>query len=188
MSNKILASDSVVLFADLQENIIGLTKTNPEKLIRKNALALAKLAKLFDIPAIATMVGGEKAPELIGEVEEGYGPIEVFLRSTADSFQNEAIRAKLASLGRKTLLIGGVATEIVVTLAALGGVDNGYRVYVLPDISGSPSDRTEAAAMARLAAAGVSVTTVLTLSGELAGDFTSEKGQQARGILFGLVS
>ena len=71
--SSIVASEVVVVFCDLQENIIGLSETNPEKTIRKSALALGKLCKVFGIPAIATMVGGEKPPTLVDEVEEGYG-------------------------------------------------------------------------------------------------------------------
>jgi nicotinamidase-related amidase len=188
MSNsRILASDAVVLFADLQTGIADLPLTIPEARLRKGVLAMAKLAKLFDIPAIATIVGGDGTARLFPEIEEGYGPIDLFVRTTADSFQNEAIKGKLELLGRQTLLICGVATELAVSLPAMSGVDLGYRTYAVMDACGGVTERTEQAAIRRIAAAGGSFTSAFTLAGELAGDFREEKGQQARGIIFSLV-
>jgi nicotinamidase-related amidase len=185
--SRIDATDAIVLFADLQFGIADLPLTvSPEKL-RKGVLALAKLAKLFDIPAIAAVVAGDGTGKLIPEVEQGYGPIEVFTRTTADSFKNDAIVEKLASFGRKTLLICGVATELAVSLPAMSGVDAGYRTYVVLDACGGISERTEQAALRRIEAAGGLVTSAFTLAGELAGDFREEKGQHAREIIFGLV-
>jgi nicotinamidase-related amidase len=176
-----------VFFADLQFGIADLPLTiSPEKL-GKGVLALAKLAKLFEIPAIAAVVAGDGTGRLIPEVEQGYGPIEVFARTTADSFRNQAIVEKLASFGRKTLLISGVATELAVSLPAMSGVDAGYRTYVVLDACGGISERTEQAALQRIRGAGGSVTSAFTLAGELAGDFREEKGQRAREIIFGLV-
>ncbi len=95
--------------------------------------------------------------------------------------------AKLESLGRKTLLISGVATELAVSLPAMSGVDAGYRTYVVLDACGGISERTEDAALGRIEAAGGLVTSAFTLAGELAGDFREEKGQRAREIIFSLV-
>ena len=185
--SRILATDAIVLFADLQFGIADLPLTVSPERLRKGVLALAKLAKLFEIPAIAAVVAGDGTGKLIPELEEGYGPIEVFTRTTADSFSNDDIVAKLASFGRKTLLISGVATELAVSLPAMSGVDAGYSTYVVLDACGGISERTEEAALRRIQAAGGSVTSAFTLAGELAGDFREEKGQHAREIIFSLV-
>jgi hypothetical protein len=51
-SSRIDASDSIILFADLQAGIIELARTNPISRLISAVSGLAKLAKLFDIPAV----------------------------------------------------------------------------------------------------------------------------------------
>jgi hypothetical protein len=49
-------STTVILFADLQAGIIELAATNELSRLRRAVSALAKLARLFDIPAVVTTV------------------------------------------------------------------------------------------------------------------------------------
>jgi nicotinamidase-related amidase len=182
---RIEPNDSIILFADLQEGIADLPlNVTPERL-RKGVRGLAKLAKLFDIPVIVTAVAGpEGAAKILPEIEEELGPIPTTYRTTADSFLNEEILSAVAASGRKTVLISGVATELAVQLPALTGVDLGYRTFVVVDACGALSDRTENAALNRITAHGGSTTVVMTLAGELAGDFREPKAQAAVGIIF----
>jgi hypothetical protein len=73
----------------------------------------------------------------------------------------------IKATGRKTLLISGVATELAVQLPALTAAEQGYRVYVVLDACGGMSERTEQAALLRLAKAGATTVSVMTLAGEL---------------------
>jgi nicotinamidase-related amidase len=97
---------------------------------------------------------------------------------------NEEIVAAIKATGRKTLLISGVATELAIQLPALTACDLGYRVYVVIDACGGMSERTEQAALFRMSRAGAIPVSVMTLAGELAGDFREPKAQQAIGILY----
>ena len=51
-------SDAIVLFADLQAGIIERAATNDLASLRRTVAALAKLAQLFEIPAIVTTAPG----------------------------------------------------------------------------------------------------------------------------------
>jgi nicotinamidase-related amidase len=188
-TSRIVASDSIILFADLQEGIADLPlNVTPERL-RKGVRGLAKLAKLFDIPVIVTAVAGEEGKaKILPEIAEELGELPTHFRTTADSFLNEEILNAVKASGRKTILISGVATELAVQLPALTGVDLGYRTFVVVDACGGMSDRTEHAAMNRITAHGGSTTVVMTLAGELAGDFRDPKAQQAIGIIFSMAT
>lgn len=185
-SSRIVASDSIILFADLQDGIADLPLTMPLERLKKGVLSLARLAKLFDIPAIVTAVGGAEPPKIMKEIEDGMGPLPTHIRTTADSFLNEAIADEIKKSGRKTILISGVATELAVQLPALTGVDLGYRTFVVVDACGGTSERTEQAALHRIIANGGSTACVMGLAGELAGDFREAKAQEAIGILFSM--
>lgn len=186
-SSRIVASDTLVLFADLQEGIADLPLTISMDRLKKGVRALAKLAKLFDIPAIVTAVPGETGQAVIlPEIAEELGPLPTYFRTTADSFLNPEIAAAIQASGRKTILISGVATELAVQLPALTGVDLGYRTFVVIDACGGTSERTEQAALSRITSHGGSVVPLITLAGELAGDFREPKAQAAIGILFSM--
>jgi isochorismate hydrolase len=187
-SSRIEAEDAVILFADLQQGIVELARTNPLEQLRKSVLALAKLAKLFVIPAFVSGIQGEdgSAAKMLPEIGEGLGDLPTHHRTMCDSMRSEEILGALENTGRKTLLISGVATELAVQLAALTAADLGYRVLVVLDACGGISERTEQAALLRMAKAGVTTISVMTLAGEIAGDFRQPKAQQAIGILYGM--
>jgi nicotinamidase-related amidase len=152
--------------------------------------ALAKLAKLFEMPVIISGIRGEDGSDakVLSEIGEALGELPTHHRTTCDSFLNEDIVAAIEATGRKTLLISGVATELAVQLPALTASDHGYRVFVVLDACGGMSERTEQAALLRMAKAGVTTVSVMTLAGELAGDLRQPKAQKAVGILYEMAS
>jgi nicotinamidase-related amidase len=154
--------------------------------LTKGVLALSKLAKLFEMPVFVSGIRGEDGSpaRVIPQIAEGSGEFLIHHRTTCDSFLNGEIVSAIETTGRKTLLISGVATELAVQLAALTASDLGYSVYVVVDACGGMSERTEDAALRRLARAGATTVAVMTLAGELAGDLRDAKAQQAIGIMY----
>jgi len=186
-TSRINPEDTIILFADLQEGIADLHLTVTAGALAKGVRGLAKLAKLFEIPVIVTAVAGEEGKaKILPEIGEELGALPTYFRTTADSFLNEPILEAVKASGRKTILIAGVATELAVLLPALTGIDLGYRTFVVLDACGGTSQRTEQAALARIAAHGGSVVPVISLAGELAGDFSQPKAQAAIGIIFAM--
>jgi nicotinamidase-related amidase len=183
-----IASDAILLIADLQAGIADLALTLPEPQLKRNVAALLKLASIFEIPLIVTVVpGADGTPSpLMAEVEAGRRGAPLFIRTTPNSMNDAEIRAALESSGRRTLLVSGAATEVAVQLPSLTAAAEGFDVHVIVDACGGVSPRTEDAALRRLSQAGVKTTSLPTLIGELAGDFTLPKGQQAIGVLFEL--
>jgi hypothetical protein len=186
LDSKIDPNDCLVLMADLQEGIANLPLTISQAQLRKGVRGLAKLAKLFAMPVIVTAVRQDGEAKILPEIGEELGELPVHYRTTADSFLNETIREAVRDSSRKTILIAGVATELAVQLPALSGVDLGYRTLVVIDACGSINTRTEQAALHRIVQNGGSVVSVLTLAGELAGDFGQPTGQQAIGVIFSM--
>ena len=187
--SKIDVSDTLVLFADLQAGIADLPLTVPYARLQKGVLALSRLAHVFGMPAIVSAVKGQDGSpaQIMPEIAQGLGELPIHYRTTADSFENEAIKQAIEATGRKTILIAGAATEVAVQLPALSGSDLGYHVFLVIDAVAGISERTEDAALRRIAQAGASTVSVATLSGELAGDFSQPTAQQAVGILFEMV-
>ncbi len=187
-TSRIDPADVIIMFADLQAGIVELTQTNPISRLKSAVLALAKLARLFEMPVVVSGIMGEDGSpaKVIPEIGQALGELPTHHRTTCDSFLNPSIMAAIEATGRKTLLISGVATELAVQLPALTASDLGYRVYVVLDACGGMSERTEQAALLRMTKGGATTVSVMTLAGEIAGDFRDGKAQQAIGILYGM--
>ena len=117
-----IASETILLLADLQGGIADLPLTMPQDRLKKNVAALLKLAAIFDIPMVVTVVPGAdgKPSPLMTEVEAGMTG-NIFVRTTPNSMNDPAIRSAIESSRRKVLVISGVATEVAVQLPALNG-------------------------------------------------------------------
>jgi nicotinamidase-related amidase len=177
--------DAVVLFADLQEGIVERARTIDRESLGLGVSGLAKLAKIFELPVIVTTVpGGDGGPAiLIPEIEAVLGPVNRMQRLTTDLFDNETIRKAVEATERKTLLIAGVATEVAVQRPSLSAARHGYTVHVVLDACAGISTRSEQASLHRLVQAGVVLTSVASLAGELAADFSQPRAQQAISVL-----
>jgi len=182
------ARDAIVLFADLQAGIVERTATNPLDRLKRAVGGLAKLARLLEIPVIVTGVLGEDGTpaRIIPEIAAGFGEMPIFHRTRCDSLADDKIVSAIKTTGRRTLLISGVATELAVQLPALSAADQGYNAYTVLDACGGMSERSEQAALLRMSKAGVTAVSVMTLAGELAGDFREPKAQQAIEIVYAM--
>jgi nicotinamidase-related amidase len=180
---------TVVLFADLQAGIIERTVTNDLAHLRRAVSALAKLARLFDIPVIVTTAPTSQGPARVTpEIAAVLGELPHYTRSSTDAFLHAPTREAIAKTKRSAVLIAGVATEIIVQHSALSAATQGLHVHVVIDACGGLSPRTEDAALRRLVQAGVTTTSIPSVAGQLAGELTQPKGMQALGIFYEMAS
>ena len=143
-----------------------------------NALRLAKIAALVDVPTWGT----EQNPSKLGEnpaelralcrrtlakmhfsgVEEGLGE---WLRAPAKAPQGNArslpkhLQKPAAAEERNTIVVAGCEAHVCLLQTALGLLGAGRDVYVVENASGSRRPSDHAAAMRRLAQAGATVVT-----------------------------
>lgn len=163
---KLNTNDVIIVLADLQpEILVAANKTNPENNLRRAASILNEGAKVLNIPIFLSAVSlqPDTDPNLIEELN-----IHPFVvRSTAGVFDHEESKQLISNYKRKTIVLGGVATELAVLQAALGARRLGYTVYLLTDLCGGLSDRTEQAVFRQLEAVGVIPSSVAALLSSL---------------------
>jgi nicotinamidase-related amidase len=159
MSAKIDPNDTLVLLIDLQAGIADKASTSSYKDLQKGVTALCRLARIFEMPVVVSAIHGPdgKEAKIMPEIKNALGELPVHYRTTADSLENEAIKAAVEATGRKTILISGAITEIAVQMPALSGTALGYRVFVVVEGVRGFSPRTEEAAFHRILQAGISV-------------------------------
>jgi len=175
-------NDVAVLFLDLQQEIMPNSATLPPERLRRTCGALAKLCALHELPAFLSIVS--RGGPFVLEVLEALGTPEQRPRTQTSAFADQRLVDALRSSGRNTLVLSGVASEIVVQRTAIDALAAGFKVMVAVDACGGVDTRTEQAAWQRIGAAGGVLTSVVNFAAELAGDITTERGGCTIGLMY----
>ncbi|QPZ37342.1 isochorismatase family protein [Paramicrobacterium chengjingii] len=163
------ADNSAMVLIDHEvgfSNLIG-SHTIDDNL--NGALALAKTAKLFELPMVVTS-GPEEAAAgpLYPELQEVLGDHPVVYRDPVfDAFDNAEFTAAVEATGRKKLVMAGIQTDVCLALTALTALNKGYEVYAVVDASAATTKETHDYAMQRMIQAGAIPVNWLAVGAEL---------------------
>lgn len=182
--NATLAESAAVLFVDHQVGTAERGQTADPIIVDKNAARLAKAAQIFDMPIVVSVVGLRGKPELTAELRAALGDeVALHERLGTDSLDDPTIAGILKETGRSTLLIAGIVTEIAVQRPALSAARHGFWAQVVLDACNGRTERSEHAALLRMNAAGVQLTSIPAILGELARDFADPRTAQLFGLM-----
>ena len=149
--------NSQLIFIDHQPQMAFGVQSIDRQLLKNNAVALAKAAKVFNIPTTITTVeteafSGHTYPELLAVFPEH----KILERSSMNSWDDQNVRDALAAAGRKKVVVSGNWTEVCnVTFALSAMLEGGYEIYMVADASGGTSKEAHDYAMQRMIQAGV---------------------------------
>jgi len=100
-----------------------------------------------------------------------------------NAFEDRAFREAVKKTGRKRLIIGGLHTEICLTLAVVQALKDGYDVMFVTDAVGGRSQVAHRTAIERMSHAGAVPSTSLAVVTELFRDWTSPLADKARQVI-----
>ncbi|WP_308364788.1 MULTISPECIES: isochorismate family cysteine hydrolase YcaC [unclassified Microbulbifer] len=167
---------AAVLLVDHQTGLLSLVRDiDPDK-FKNNVLALADLARYFELPTILTtsFEDGPNGP-LVPELKEQFPQAPYIARpGQINAWDNEDFVAAVEDTGRKQLIIAGVVTEVCVAFPALSAMEQGHEVFVITDASGTFNPLTRDAAWHRMAEAGVQLMTWFGAACELHRDWRND--------------
>ncbi|WP_179400924.1 hydrolase [Burkholderia guangdongensis] len=149
--------NSQIIFIDFQPQMAFGVQSIDRQTLKNNTVALAKAAKVFNIPATITTVetesfSGYAFPELL-DVFPDHPLLE---RTSMNSWDDQKVRDALAKNGRKKVVVAGLWTEVCNLTFALCAMDEGeYEIYMVADASGGTSKEAHDYAMQRMIQAGV---------------------------------
>lgn len=125
--------NAAVLLVDHQTGLLSLVRDiDPDK-FKNNVLALADLAKYFNLPTILTtsFEDGPNGP-LVPELKETFPKAPYIARpGQINAWDNEEFVKAVKATGKKQLIIAGVVTEVCVAFPALSAIAEGYEVFVV---------------------------------------------------------
>jgi nicotinamidase-related amidase len=181
-------ADSALLLIDHQTGTMQLIKNIPLDVAKRNTLALAKTAKILNMPVVLTSSQEQNAQgPLLPELEQIL-PDEFTARvkraGIVNAWNDPNFVAAVKKTGRKNLIMAGVTTDVCLVYPTISAVREGFNVQAVIDASGSPFDISEEMARRRMENEGVVLTATNTLMAELAQDWSRPEGGQLLGILF----
>ena len=179
-----LARTAAVLFVDHQHGIAENACTADRKSVDEAASKLAQIAQLYDMPVFVSAVPIAGEPKLTSGLEDALGnSVPIRPRGGTNALDDPDLAKALAATGRTTILIAGIVTEMAVERPALSAQSKGYRAQVVLDACNGKSERSERAALLRMTQAGVELTSVPAVIGELARDFNDPATKRAMPLL-----
>lgn len=173
---KLDKADAAVLLVDHQAGLLSLVRDFGPDQFTNNVLALADLAKYFELPTILTTSfesgpNGPLMPELVELFPDApYIPRPGQINAWDNADFVEAVR----KTGKKQLIIAGVVTEVCVAFPALSAIEEGFEVFVVTDASGTFNEITRDSAWSRMAEAGAQLVTWFAVACELHRDWRND--------------
>ncbi len=178
------SNKAAVLLVDHQTGLLSLVRDIDPDRFKNNVLALADLAKYFNLPTILT-TSFEEGPNgpLVPELKETFPDAPLIARpGQINAWDNEEFVQAVKATDKKQLIIAGVVTEVCVAFPALSALAEGFDVFVITDASGTFNELTRDSAWDRMSAAGAQLMTWFAVACELHRDWRNDV--QGLGQLF----
>jgi len=174
--------NAAMLLIDHQVGTMGWVKSIAFEEMKRNALMLAKAAKVLKLPVVLTSSMEEYAqgpllPELQTILPDEFAA-RIKRVGIVNAMDDANFAAAVKATGRKKLIVAGVTNDVCTVYPALSLVHNGYDVQVVADAGGSPTKMADDIAVRRMERSGVTITSTISLIAELAGNWTTPEGGQ----------
>jgi len=174
--NRLNKDDAAVLMVDHQAGLISLVQDYPPNEFKNNVLALADVAKFFNLPTILT-TSFEQGPNgpIVPELKEMFPDAPYIARpGQINAWDNEDFVAAVRATGKTQLIIAGIVTDVCVSFVALSALEAGFDVFVVTDASGTFDATVRAAAWDRMSAAGAQLVNWFAVACELHRDWRND--------------
>lgn len=168
--------NAAVLMVDHQAGLLSLVRDiDPDK-FKNNVMALADMAKYFNLPMILTtsFEDGPNGP-IVPELKEMFPDAPFIARpGQINAWDNEDFVKAIKATGKKQLIVAGVVTEVCVAFPVLSALEEGFEVFVITDASGTFNPITRDAAWDRMSQAGAQLMSWFGAACELHRDWRND--------------
>jgi len=174
--NKLDKDQAAVLLIDHQAGLLSLVRDFGPDEFKNNVLALADIAKFFNLPTILT-TSFEQGPNgpLVPELKKMFPDAPYIARpGQINAWDNADFVAAVKKTGRKQLIIAGVVTDVCVAFPALAAMEEGFEVFVVTDASGTFNTTVRDAAWSRMTQNGAHLMNWFSVACELHRDWRND--------------
>ncbi|HEY0962147.1 MAG TPA: hydrolase [Pseudomonadales bacterium] len=146
-----------LIFIDHQPQMAFGVQSIDRQTLKNNTVALAKAARIFNIPTTLTTVetesfSGHTYPELLAVFPD----LPLLERTSMNSWDDQKVRDALKKNDRRKVVVSGLWTEVCNNSFAFSAMlEGGYEIYMVADASGGTTKEAHDYAMQRMVQAGV---------------------------------
>jgi nicotinamidase-related amidase len=158
--------DSVLVLIDHQPYQLANLNSHDPQMVVNAATALAKTAKVFNVPTILTSIIAARGGLLFPTITDVFPGQEVIDRTFINTWQDKAVVDAVKATERKQLIIAGLWTEVCVAMPTIQALGEGWDVTVVTDASGGTSVESHEVGIQRMIAAGANMMTWVAVAAE----------------------
>src|ERR1700692_2191564 len=173
--------DSILVLIDHQPYQFTNLNSHEPTMIVNNVIALAKTAKVFNVPTILSTVLEERGGYIIKGLQDLFPEQKPINRTFINAWEDPNVTDAVKKQGRKHVIIAGLFTEICVAMPAIQALGEGYDVFVVTDACGGVSVESHDMAVRRMVQAGAVPINWMAVLGEWQRDWAREKSANALG-------
>lgn len=166
--------DSVLVLVDHQPYQFANLNSHEPSTIVNNVIALAKTAKVFNVPTILSTVLAARGGNLIKGLQDVFPDQKPIDRTFINTWQDTNVTDAVKKTGRKQLVLAALFTEICLSMPAIQALGEGYEVFVVTDASGGVSAEAHDMAVRRMVQAGAVPINWMAVLGEWQRDWARE--------------
>jgi hypothetical protein len=170
-ADRLRADEATLAIIDCQAGSLSTASpcANTGEALRNNVIGLARLGHAFGVPTVlGALSPGEAAGPVLDELVDLFGRDAVVARGGGGFWEDSVSRAAVLNSGRHHLIIASLAPGFGLAAAALDARRDGLEVHAVLDASAGCDDRAERVGLARMAAAGIHLTSWVAILAELA--------------------
>jgi nicotinamidase-related amidase len=148
--------NAAVVIIDFQPVQVASIASRPKRELVANITALARIAKLYDMPVILSTVNvatGRNQPT-IHQITDALPGVQAIDRTSINAWEDEDFNRAVKAADRTKLVMAALWTEVCLVHPALDAINEGFEVYPVIDCVGGTSLEAHELGVQRLVQAG----------------------------------
>ncbi|MEU3985251.1 isochorismatase family protein [Streptomyces sp. NPDC026672] len=177
--------NSALVLIDYQPEMVDAVTSMNTDLLQLNVKALARIARLLDVPTVLTTVGvqaGVNHPT-ISALREEVPHLTEYDRMNMNAWQDEPVRRAIKATGRRNLVFAALWTEICLAFPVVSAQQEGYRTMFVADAVGGTSPVAHESGIQRMIQAGSVPNSFLGVLGEWVRDWSDPRSDAGREVV-----
>jgi nicotinamidase-related amidase len=169
--------NAAIVIIDFQPVQVASIASRPKRELVANITALARIAKLYDMPVILSTVNvdtGRNQPT-IHQITDALPGVQAIDRTSINAWEDEDFNRAVKASHRNKLVMAALWTEVCLVHPALDAINEGFEVYPVIDCVGGTSMEAHELGVQRLVQAGGKPVSWVQLICELQRDWNRQE-------------
>lgn len=168
-------NSALILIDHEPQMVLGVGSMDRQLLIN-NVEALAKSAKIFNVPTVLTTVAAKSfSGSIIPQIQKVFPEQKPIDRTTMNSWEDTNFLNAVKATGKNKLVIAALWTEVCLAFPVLSALKDDYEVYIVVDASAGVSKQIHKTAIQRMIQAGAIPITWMQFLLELQRDWAKQE-------------